>query len=84
MVSTRSLVVTAGAAAILAAGLGGFAALRVNDADRRRADPAQVQLQPPPAEIGQPIPAESATRNRRRTARRGRAHIRSSSAGRTA
>jgi hypothetical protein len=60
MVSTRTIVVTAGAVAVLAAGLGGYAALRVNDADRRAAAPAPAEIQPPAAEIGQPVPAAPA------------------------
>ena len=54
--TTRTLVVTVGAAAVLAAGLGGYAAVRRNHADRPAATEANPSLPSPPMAEITPVP----------------------------
>ncbi len=57
MMSTRALVASAAAAAVVAAGLGGYLALRQNAADRQAAvEPQSPRPAVPAAEIGAPVP----------------------------
>ncbi len=57
MVSIRTLVLTSGAVGVLAAGLGGYAALRPHDGERQRVDRVAARAAAvPPAEIGAPVP----------------------------